>query len=199
KNKSQAQILEELLKRFDKSKRYIEIAEDSIKLTIETILKQPRRLNLKEFVQEIEIQDSDNEIPVIIDSAEKIQYGVRTIQDCKSQENIEKASQNLVQNQNVTHIRGDEEKGFASNQLMQFYIKNNIVTYFENGSRELANNNRIVDSVIRTIRNAFGYDDRDFSNPKLMQQMVELYNDTPHGAFDNQFTPKQVNSLQELY
>ncbi|KAA6357786.1 MAG: hypothetical protein EZS28_046687 [Streblomastix strix] len=31
-----------------------------------------------------------------------------------------------------------------------------------------------------------------------MQQMVELYNDTPHGAFDNQFTPKQVNSQQEL-
>ncbi|KAA6396295.1 MAG: hypothetical protein EZS28_008180 [Streblomastix strix] len=116
----------------------------------------------------------------------------------KSQEDIEKALQNLVQHQHVTHIRGDGEKGFASNQLMQFYNKNSIKTYFVNGSRELTNHNRVVDSVIRTIRNAFGYDDRDFANPKLMQQMVDIYNDTPHGAFDNKFTPKQVNSLKEL-
>ncbi|KAA6367693.1 MAG: hypothetical protein EZS28_036780, partial [Streblomastix strix] len=320
KSKSSAQILDELLKRYDKTKKQIDIAEDSMKLSIQTILKQPRRLNLTEFVDEIQIQDSDNEIPVIIENADKIQYGGKTIQDwfddyiakelqkgkkrqnirlpvekttyaqqikfpfkskikayeqvhgiklkqeqkatsisvpdyqikqlpekfgrpyfsyefgsweidivfsmnpelvrinqiylfCinintkylvvrvlrgKSQEDIEKALQNLVQTQNVTHIRGDGEKGFASNQLMQFYNKNNIKTYFVNGSRELTNHNRVVDSVIRTIRNAFGQDDRSFSNPKLMQQMVDIYNDTPHTAFDNKFTPKQVNSLQEL-
>ncbi|KAA6356496.1 MAG: hypothetical protein EZS28_047977, partial [Streblomastix strix] len=291
-SKSQAQILDELLKRFDKTKKQIEIAEDSMKLSIQTILKQPKRLNLTEFVDEIQIQDNDREIPVIIENADKIQYGGRTIQDWfddyiakelqkgkkrqnirlpqeqteqqqtikfpfkskvkayeqvhgvklqedekqtvvpdyqikqlpqkfgrpyfsydigsweidivfsmnpdKSQEDIEKALQNLVQTQNVTHIRGDGEKGFASNQLMQFYNKNDIKTYFVNGSQELTNHNRVVDSVIRTIRNAFGQDDRSFSNPKLMQQMVELYNDTPHGAFDNQFTPKQVNSQQQL-
>ncbi|KAA6356919.1 MAG: hypothetical protein EZS28_047554, partial [Streblomastix strix] len=286
--KSSAQILDELLKRYDKTKKQMEIAEDSMKLSIQTILKQPRRLNLTEFVDEIQIQDSDNEIPVIIENADKIQYGGKTIQDWfddyiakelqkgkrrqnirlpqekttqtqqikfpfkskikayeqvhgvkleddkkqsvpttlavqrlvpdyqikqlpekfgrpyfsyefgsweidivfsmnpdKSQEDIEKALQNLVQTQNVTHIRGDGEKGFASNQLMQFYNKNDIKTYFVNGSIELTNHNRVVDSVIRTIRNAFGQDDRDFANPKLMQQMVNIYNDTPHGAFDN--------------
>ncbi|KAA6366826.1 MAG: hypothetical protein EZS28_037647, partial [Streblomastix strix] len=197
-SKSQAQILDELLKRFDKTKKQIDIAEDSMKLSIQTILKQPKRLNLTEFVDEIQIQDNDREIPVIIENADKIQYGGRTVQDCKSQEDIEKALQNLVQTQNVTHIRGDGEKGFASNQLMQFYNKNDIKTYFVNDTQELTNHNRVVDSVIRTIRNAFKQDDRDFSNPKLMQWMVDLYNDTPHGAFDNQFTPKQVNSQQEL-
>ncbi|KAA6383189.1 MAG: hypothetical protein EZS28_021285 [Streblomastix strix] len=317
--KSSAQILDELLKRYDKTMKQIDIAEDSMKLSIQTILKQPRRLNLTEFVDEIQIHDSDNEIPVIIENADKIQYGGKTVQDwfddyiakelqkgkkrqnirlpaekpsaqaaqikfpfkskikayeqvhgvkleddkkqqvipdyqikqlpekfgrpyfsyefgsweidivfsmnpelvrinqiylfcininteylvvyplhSKSQEDIEKALQNLVQTQNVTHIRGDGEKGFASNQLMQFYNKNGIKTYFVNGSIELTNHNRVVDSVIRTIRNAFGQDDRDFANPKLMQQMVNIYNDTPHGAFDNKFTPKQVNSLQEL-
>ncbi|KAA6366285.1 MAG: hypothetical protein EZS28_038188 [Streblomastix strix] len=321
KSKSQAQILDELLKRFDKNKKQTDIAEDSMKLSIQTILKQPRRLNLTEFVDEIQIQDSDNEIPVIFENADQIQYGGKTIQDwfddyiakelqkgkkrqnirlplekpaqtgqtikfpfkskikayeqvhgiklkqeqkattisvpdyqikqlpekfgrpyfsyefgsweidivfsmnpqlvrinqiylfcinintkylvvyplhSKSQEDIEKALQNLVQTQNVTHIRGDGEKGFASNQLMQFYNKNDIKTYFVNGTKELTNHNRVVDSVIRTIRNAFGQDDRDFANPKLMQQMVDIYNDTPHTAFDNKFTPKQVNSLQEL-
>ncbi|KAA6357843.1 MAG: hypothetical protein EZS28_046630, partial [Streblomastix strix] len=82
--KSQAQILDELLKRFDKTKKQIEIAEDSMKLSIQTILKQPKRLNLTEFVDEIQIQDNDNEIPVIIENADKIQYGGRTIQDCES-------------------------------------------------------------------------------------------------------------------
>ncbi|KAA6390084.1 MAG: hypothetical protein EZS28_014390 [Streblomastix strix] len=159
KSKSQAKILDKLLKRFDKTKKQIEIAEDSMKLSIQTILKYPRRLNLTEFVDEIQIQDSDNEIPVIIENADKIQYGGKTIQDCKSQEDIQKALQNLVQTQNVTHIRGDGEKGFASNQLMFFYNKNDIKTYFVNGSKDLTNHNRVVDSVIRTIKNAFGQDD----------------------------------------
>ncbi|KAA6383296.1 MAG: hypothetical protein EZS28_021178 [Streblomastix strix] len=79
--KSQAQILDELLKRFDKTKKQIEIAEDSMKLSIQTILKQPKRLNLTEFVDEIQIQNSDREIPVIIENADKIQYGGITIQD----------------------------------------------------------------------------------------------------------------------
>ncbi|KAA6379182.1 MAG: hypothetical protein EZS28_025290 [Streblomastix strix] len=198
KSKSQAQILDELLKRFDKNKKQTDIAEDSMKLSIQTILKQPKRLNLTELVDEIQIQDFDNEIPVIVENADENEYGGKTILDCKSQEDIEKALQNLVQTQNVTHIRGDGEKGFAGNQLIQFYNKNGIKTYFVKGSIELTNHNRVVDSIIRTIRNAFGYDDRSFSNPKLMQQMVDLYNDTPHGAFENKFTPKQVNSLQEL-
>ncbi|KAA6361718.1 MAG: hypothetical protein EZS28_042755 [Streblomastix strix] len=292
-SKSQAQILDELLKRFDKTKKQIEIAEDSMKLSKQTMLKQPRRLNLTEFVDEIQIQDNDREILVIIENVDKIQYGGKTIQDWfddytvkelqegkkrqnirlpqeqtsketqtikfpfkskvkaykqvhgvklqddkkqtvvpdyqikqllqkfgrpyfsydigsweidvvfsmnpdKTQEDIEKALQNLIQHQHVTHIRGDGEKGFASNQLMQFYNKNDIKTYFVNGSKDLTNHNRVIDSVIRTIRSAFGQDDRDFSNPKLTQQIVELYNDTSHGAFDNKFTPKQVNSQQEL-
>ncbi|KAA6393583.1 MAG: hypothetical protein EZS28_010889 [Streblomastix strix] len=140
---------------------------DSMMLVVTGDPKQNYKLNLAEFVDEIQISNNDNELPVITENVDNIQYGGKTIQDCKSQEDIEKALQNLVSTQNVIHIRGDGEKGFA-------------------------------DSVIRTIRNAFGQDDRLFSNLKLMQQMLEINNDTPYGAFDNKFIPKQVNSLQEL-
>ncbi|KAA6398336.1 MAG: hypothetical protein EZS28_006144 [Streblomastix strix] len=116
----------------------------------------------------------------------------------KSQEEIRKALFNLVQHQNMTHIRGDGEKGFASNYLMQFYKAFDIETYFVDDTIEMTNHNRVVDSVIRTIRNAFGLDERSFESPILMSQMVEIYNNTPHSAFENQFTPRQVNGQQEL-
>ncbi|KAA6401721.1 MAG: hypothetical protein EZS28_002749 [Streblomastix strix] len=58
--------------------------------------------------------------------------------------------------------------------------------------------NRVVDSVIRTIRNGFGQDLLGFATPTQMQLMVEIYNKTPHLAFMNRFTPKQVQYNREL-
>ena len=39
-----------------------------------------------------------------------------------------------------------------------------------------------VDAVIRTLRNAFGMDNRRLADENLMQQMVDLYNNTPHSG-----------------
>ena len=39
-----------------------------------------------------------------------------------------------------------------------------------------------VDAVIRTLRNAFGMDDRRLADAKLMDQMVDFYNNTPHSG-----------------
>ena len=39
-----------------------------------------------------------------------------------------------------------------------------------------------VDSVIRTLRNAFGLDERRLSDYNLMRQMVDYYNNTPHSS-----------------
>ena len=44
------------------------------------------------------------------------------------------------------------------------------------------NAHKVVDAVIRTIRNAFGLSDKRISNNILMQQMVEWYNNTPHSS-----------------
>ncbi|KAA6359472.1 MAG: hypothetical protein EZS28_045002 [Streblomastix strix] len=119
-SKSQAQILDELLKRFDKTKKQIEIAEDSMKLSIQTILKQPKRLIITEFVDEIQIQDNDREIPVIIENADKIQYGGRTVQDWfddyiakelqkgKKRQNIRLPSEQATQNS--LHSRSKEQQ-----------------------------------------------------------------------------------------
>ena len=57
-----------------------------------------------------------------------------------------------------------------------------------------------VDSVIRTLRNAFGLDDRRLSDYNLMRQMVDYYNNTPHGSLrfknidyiDNKFYDKNL-------
>ncbi|KAA6374026.1 MAG: hypothetical protein EZS28_030448 [Streblomastix strix] len=81
KSKTPAQILDDLLQRFDQNERQIRIVEDSMKLSIDTILKQHRRLNLEEFVNGIEIHDNDNEIQVIIDNADKIQFGGQSIEE----------------------------------------------------------------------------------------------------------------------
>ena len=39
-----------------------------------------------------------------------------------------------------------------------------------------------VDAVIRTLRNAFGLDDRRIADYNLMRQMVNFYNNTPHSS-----------------
>lgn len=39
-----------------------------------------------------------------------------------------------------------------------------------------------VDSVIRTLRNAFGMDNRRIADYNLMRQMVNFYNNTPHNS-----------------
>ncbi|KAA6357831.1 MAG: hypothetical protein EZS28_046641, partial [Streblomastix strix] len=124
KSKSQAQILDELLKRFDKTKQQTDIAEDSMKLSIQTILKQPRRLNLTEFVDEIQIQDSDNEIPVIIENADNIQYGGKTIQDWFD-DYIAKELQKGKRRQN---IRLPAEKPAQTGQI-KFPFKSKIKAY----------------------------------------------------------------------
>ncbi|KAA6376267.1 MAG: hypothetical protein EZS28_028206, partial [Streblomastix strix] len=123
-SRSQAQILDEQLKRFDKTKEQIDIAEESMKPSIQAMLKQPRRLNLIEFVDEIQIQDNDNEIPVIIENADKIQYGGKTIQD-QFDDYIAKELQKGKQRQN---IRLPQEKTENSQQT-KFPFKSKVKAY----------------------------------------------------------------------
>ncbi|KAA6356237.1 MAG: hypothetical protein EZS28_048236 [Streblomastix strix] len=61
---------------------------------------------------------------------------------------------------------------------------------------KFTNRNRVVDRVIRTIRDAFI--GQDMANPKLMQLIVKLYNDKLHSAFDLKYSPSQVNKDEDL-
>jgi hypothetical protein len=63
--------------------------------------------------------------------------------------------QKLIKDYYVNNIRGDVEKGFNGSYFALFCSRNKINGYFTDS--KFTNHNRVVDSVIRTIRNAFGY------------------------------------------
>ncbi|KAA6369210.1 MAG: hypothetical protein EZS28_035263, partial [Streblomastix strix] len=106
------------------------------------------------------------------------------------------ALKKLINQVYVNNIRGDGETGFKANIIRQFCEDNKISLYFTGSP--FTQHNRVVDSVIRTIRNGFGQDLIGFATPCQMQQMVEIYNKTPHLAFMNRFTPKQVQYDREI-
>ncbi|KAA6392918.1 MAG: hypothetical protein EZS28_011552 [Streblomastix strix] len=94
----------------------------------------------------------------------------------KSSDQLKIALKKLMKQVYVNNIRGDGETGFKANVIKQL----------------------VVDSVIRTIRNGFGQDLISFANPNKMQQIVDIYNKTPHLAYQNQFTPQQVQLSRDL-
>ncbi|KAA6361449.1 MAG: hypothetical protein EZS28_043024, partial [Streblomastix strix] len=89
----------------------------------------------------------------------------------KSASQIKNALQILVKNYHVTNIRGDGEKGFNGSILKSFCQEHKITSFFTDS--KFTNHNRVVDSVIRTIRNAFGDDSQKFADNDLMQHMVK--------------------------
>ena len=54
---------------------------------------------------------------------------------------------------------------------------------------------KTVDSVIRTLRNAFGNDNRRLADFNLMRQMVNYYNNTPHSSL--RFKNFEYNFIDE--
>lgn len=97
----------------------------------------------------------------------------------------------LIQNHNVKSIRGDGEKAFISRKVIELLEKNNIRYNWNDG--KFTNHNKIVDAVIKTIRNAIGY--REISGGQL-QKIVNYYNNTYHRAID--CTPRQMQENIEL-
>ncbi|KAA6404356.1 MAG: hypothetical protein EZS28_000119 [Streblomastix strix] len=106
------------------------------------------------------------------------------------------ALQKLVKNNHFTNIRGDDEKGFSGNILKTFSQENNFTSFFTDS--KFTNRSRVVDSVFMTIRNGFGNDSEKFADNDLMQQMVQMYNQIPHSAYDNKYYPKQANDNDDI-
>jgi hypothetical protein len=101
----------------------------------------------------------------------------------------------------INNIRGDLDPAFG-NTLCNWLDdpRRNIKNYFT--EYQFTNRNRVVDRVMRTIRDIFnqlGANDKELlCNIKLMEKVVERYNNTPHRAFDNKFTPNQVQHNHQL-
>lgn len=61
---------------------------------------------------------------------------------------------------------------------------------------KFVNKNRIIDRVIRTIRD--GFNGKDMGDTKLMKWVVKYYNEKPHQAFDLKYNPTLVNNDEDL-
>jgi hypothetical protein len=97
----------------------------------------------------------------------------------------------------INNIRGDYDTAFGNN-VREWLNNHRISSYFT--SSPYINRNRIVDRVMRTIRDKFDqlglrahlYD------VHLMERIVEKYNDTPHRAYDHKFTPYEAQTDSQI-
>ncbi|KAA6382895.1 MAG: hypothetical protein EZS28_021577 [Streblomastix strix] len=112
----------------------------------------------------------------------------------KTQTEILRCLDQLIKQQHVTNIRSDGDSAIGS-KMVQDFLQAHHIQYFMSKSK-FTNKNRVIDRVIRTIRDAFI--GKDMSDLKLMQQVVKFYNDKPHTAFELKYSPSQVNKDEDL-
>ena len=105
--------------------------------------------------------------------------------ESKKASDVMNALDDLIKLFPVKYIRGDGEKAFAANDTRRFWQQHHVQTYFV--GTKFTNHNRVVDSVIRTIRNAIGY--RTINDDQL-KQIIDYYNNTKHSG--TKFTPIEM-------
>jgi hypothetical protein len=88
-------------------------------------------------------------------------------------------------------------KIFYKRNVFLDYLKSEGITLYLNSSPFL-NKNRVVDRVIRTIRDKIGVRTTLCLDIEHMAQLVDDYNNTPHRAFYHMFTPFQVQFTRDL-
>ena len=79
----------------------------------------------------------------------------------------------------IRSLKFDGDKGFNSNILIDFYERYGINWYMSESP--FTYHNKMVDAVMRTLRNALGpFSDGKLWNNEVMQQLVTFYNNTYH-------------------
>ena len=99
--------------------------------------------------------------------------------------------QDLMKKHPVKSLRGDGESAFKS-QTVTSLLKRYKINFLWNDGK-FTNHNRMVDCVIKTIRNAIGY--REIT-PEQLKQIVDYYNNTYHRSID--CTPAEMQENPEL-
>jgi hypothetical protein len=85
---------------------------------------------------------------------------------------------------------------YKRNSFLEYLESENIILYLN--SSPLINKNRVVDRVIRTIRDMLGVKSNLWLNIEHITKLVDDYNHTPHSAFYHMFTPFQVQFTRDL-
>jgi hypothetical protein len=105
----------------------------------------------------------------------------------------------------VDEIRGDGDTTWAYgvddvmlpiNLIQEFCDEHEVRTYFTKS--KFTNHNRVVDRVIRTIRDGLGAYNENVLNNNMIQTTVDYYNNSPHIAYQNVFTPAEVQENKEI-
>ena len=116
-----------------------------------------------------------------------------------TKENIDiiKALNTITQKTNINNIRFDGESSLNSNELKKYFKSKNIRTY--SSSSKYTNHNRIIDRVIRTIRDGlFKLEttpkDKNTFN-KTLQQLITIYNNVQHTSTG--YKPSEMTTEQE--
>jgi hypothetical protein len=129
--------------------------------------------------------------------------------------NINNHLANLNPNLKINNIRADGDSKFGRmiedndrpeiirlgkmiykrNIFLEYLPSENITLYLN--SSPFLNKNRVVDRIIRTIRDKLGARSILWLDINHMAQIVE-YNHTPHSAFYNIFMPFQVQFTRDL-
>jgi hypothetical protein len=91
-------------------------------------------------------------------------------------------------------LRNDIE--YVRNPFTEFLEANNIELFLDKS--KFTNKVNVINRAIRTIRDMAGENPNILADKNVMDQVVEAYNNRPHAAFDNRFTPLQVQSNPDL-
>ena len=104
------------------------------------------------------------------------QYVSGLITDCKPKQLYD----TIMNTHNIRAFKQFLNKTYndVNVDAIEDYSKLDINVIVDSGKFTLAH--KIVDSVIRTLRNAFGEDTRRMADYSQMRQMVDYYNNTPH-------------------
>jgi hypothetical protein len=112
----------------------------------------------------------------------------------KSEDSVFDVLVHFIPEHQVTSIRGDGEGAFNTPKLQILYNFYNVKTSF-NGSSQIYHV-KLVDAVIRTIRDGFGQNIEMMTNNIEMQQMVDYLNNSINRS--TKLTPAEMEHYPEL-
>jgi hypothetical protein len=112
----------------------------------------------------------------------------------KTSNTIHEVLVHFIPEHQVTSIRADGEGAFSSVKLQNLYNFYNVKTNF-NGSSQIYHV-KLVDAVIRTIRDGFGQNIDMMTDNEAMQQMVDYLNNSVNRS--TKLTPAEMEYYPEL-
>jgi hypothetical protein len=111
-------------------------------------------------------------------------------------DDVDGSNIDIPQNNKIIKLGNYDNMNFTKNIFTE-YLKDNNISMYLNPSK-FANKNRVIDRVIRTIRDKIGEDQTKWLDKRIVQKAVNEYNHTKHTAFNNKFTPYEVQFNREL-